>query len=343
MEVLIAEDRLEEAALPKLKAYLKEKSHPVSGTKAELVLRVKQAAGSAVAPEEEDAVQQQIQEKADTKLAKQAQADLWLSSFVVPESALVHSVHSPFACPGYSFGWPGIGNGVGSGGSALTRDVTGAVGTDFAVGFSSATRGAKCVFYMPKKKKVLAVVHAWTHATVREMEAAWRGSGELSGVLNLKQYGWGAAPVTKKQAGVVALRQTMWVQVCQPWLQREYPNCTIRSDVCVLQREPGWTDAEEDFDSHFGKRNFYDKPKKGWGFTVPEEVYRAAWVALFEFMGSPAGEGSFAEAPAAISQAELKKMKVADLRALCEERKLVKSTAKRVLKADLLSLLMQSA
>eukprot|EP00729_Bicosta_minor_P020729 gene20729-28956_t len=335
---LIVRDQLQDVGVPRLKAFLKEKGKPLSGSKAELVLRVKAAAGTAVGSTEKAAVQDQLQAKTELKLAKQAELDLWQTSWLVPEFAQTSFVHKPFACPG-CFGWPSIENGCGMRSRELDRAVTASVGTDFAVGFASATPHANVVFYMPKKKKVVAVIHPWTFSDV----SAMAGDNGLASVMSLLAYRWGAGYSANPPH---PLRQKMWVQVCQPWSKPDggtFPGSCgeLRNDVAVLQREPGWTDVEEDFDSYWGKKNLYDKPRMAWGFTVPEAVYTAAWTSLFEFVKTQRGKQTFADPhPVPLSGADLKKMKVAELRALCEKKRLVKETDKRVLKADLVAMLM---
>ena len=183
--------------------------------------------------------------------------------------------------------------------------------------------------------KVLAVLRAWSLETLLEMGTKWRASEELSSELNLfddSGYACGLSAtasvgLAKKASG----KQAMWIQICQPWLHAS------RKDVAVLQREPGWTDREEDFDSYWGKKNLCDRPKQGWGFSVTLDVYKQAWANLFGFVVTYAA--TILEAPPCTPLATLKKMKVSELRALCEENKLVKPTEKRVLKEDLIALL----
>ena len=69
---------------------------------------------------------------------------------------------------------------------------------------------------------------------------------------------------------------------------------------------------------------------------MKEEVYEKAWGKLFAFLAS---SETHPAAPTALSSKDLSKMKVAELRALCEKKKLIKPAAKRVLKADMIQLL----
>ena len=113
-------------------------------------------------------------------------------------------------------------------------------------------------------RKVLAVLHRWNYDRLLEMMKHWRKFGQRSRVWAeissdqkklMDKSGYQSSFASSSVAKAAATKQHMWLQICQPWLE-------ARRDVAVLQREPGWTDREEDFDRYWGKKNLYDKPKQ---------------------------------------------------------------------------------
>ena len=161
MGELIRDGRLDEVPLPRLKAFLKDKGKPVSGTKPELVLRVKQAGGAAVSMEEEEAmaaqVQERTQERAESKAAREEEQAAWRARYVIPPSALGQSsVCSTYSCSADAWGQgkPHLRDGYGVGCSHTLNTLLSA-DEDFAIGLSSETCKATVVFFAPKKNKVV--------------------------------------------------------------------------------------------------------------------------------------------------------------------------------------------
>lgn len=300
-EDVIREGSIKKASVSKIKEYLAESNLPLSGDKAELWSRARNHLGFKETEEEKSLLQKSSLKKYVLETTKKYN-DEFSKTFVVPPAALKELIYNKFSCLTGMFGQNdkdlretyGIGYG-----NLNTLEI---IENDFAVGLSKASKSANIVFYAPKKRKILCLFPKLT------------GSSPFSSAIT-KYFDQSDNKV--------------WSQICLTQDGRQ---------AAVIQREAGYTDHERNY-SDYWMKNCHDQDKKEWGFLVDIKVYSLAWEEFLDYKnnGFP---GLFqavlmsTQFSNRIDPKKVKKMKVAELKAACLERGLIK-VGERILKADL--------
>lgn len=303
---IIKEGSIKKAPISKIKEFLSNSNLPVSGSKVELWSRARTHLGFMETEEEKSLLKNNSIKKYVLETTNKYN-DEFSKTFVVPPAALKELNYNKFSCSSGMFGQNDKGlqetYGIGCG-NLETLEI---IENDFSVGLSKASRMANIVFYAPKKKKILCLFP------------------NLTGLIS-------SSAITKyfDQSD-----NKIWSQIC------------LTNDgkrVAVIQREAGYTDHEKNY-SDTWRKNCYDQDKKEWGFLVDIKTYSLAWEEFLDYKnnGFP---GLFkaalmnAQFSNKIDPKNVKKMKVAELKAACLERGLIK-TNEKVLKAELVERLLR--